>query len=130
MARCVRKDGTAYGTGGQCRKGREEALSQRVGKGLLAKAPTEKLQDYLNRAPHQYQRDAIKAELDRRAGAKRAPSVPTELKKELAALGAPPAAPAKKEGKPSQKINARMLREANTQKLEEYLKREIGRAHV
>lgn len=106
FARCVRPDGTAYGTGGTCRKGVERALSQKVGKNLLAKAPTEKLEDYLNRAPYKYQKDAIKAELDRR-GAKKAAEKPA------------PAAG----GKPSQKINDRFLREAAKEKLEEYLKK-------
>jgi hypothetical protein len=62
-------------------------LSQRLNKGMLAKATTEKLKDYLNRAPYKYQRDVIKAELDRRAG--KAPSVPSDLKKQLAALAGP-----------------------------------------
>ena len=60
FTRCVRPDGSAYGTGGKCRKGNEEALSQRVGKGFLAKASTGKLEEYVNRAPYKYQREAIK----------------------------------------------------------------------
>jgi hypothetical protein len=158
FTRCVRPNGTAYGTGGQCRKGHEEALSQRVGKGFLAKASTEKLKEYANRAPYKYQRDAIKAELARRGAGeaksqKKAPSVPADLKKQLAALNGPTnrglqreknkldkeqrelekqiaalkaqldGKPAPKEGKPSQKIDAKFLKEATKEKLEEYLRR-------
>lgn len=77
FTRCVRPDGSAYGTGGTCRKGREEALSNRVGKGFLAKATTQKLEEYLQRAPYKYQRQAIEAELARRAG-KPATKAPTK----------------------------------------------------
>jgi hypothetical protein len=51
FARCVRPDGSVYGTGGKCRKGREQAAGER------------------------------------------APSVPTDLKKQLAALNPPAKSP-------------------------------------
>jgi tRNA A-37 threonylcarbamoyl transferase component Bud32 len=149
--RCVRPNGTAYGTGGQCRKGDEQGLSQRVGKKFLAQATTQKLEEYARRAPHKYQRDAIKAELARRAGkpasgpagSKQKPKPldgPTNralqrekdklskeqkvLQKELDALIAQRdgGAPDKKD-KLSKQINAGFLAKAPKEKLEEYLKR-------
>ena len=48
----------------------KNALSQNINAGLLKRETTQKLEDYLKRAPHQYQKDKIQAELDRRAAAK------------------------------------------------------------
>ena len=121
FTRCVRPNGSAYGTSGKCRKGREEALSQRVGKGFLAKAPIEKLEEYAKRAPYKYQRDAIEAEINRRKGGQHAPSVPPELKQQLAALGG--AKPPSGNKNLSQKVDKKLLQNATREKLEEYLKR-------
>lgn len=121
FTRCVRPNGSAYGTSGKCRKGTEEALSQRVGKGFLAKASIEKLEEYAKRAPYKYQRDAIEAEINRRKGGQRAPSVPPELKQQLAALGG--AKPPSENKNLSQKVDKKLLQNATREKLEEYLKR-------
>jgi len=121
FTRCVRPNGSAYGTGGKCRKGREEALSQRVGKGFLAKASTEKLEEYAKRAPYKYQRGAIEAEINRRRGGQRAPSVPPELKQQLAALGGAKAPSGNKDL--SQRVDKKLLQNAPREKLEEYLKK-------
>ena len=121
FTRCVRPNGSAYGTSGKCRKGREEALSQRVGKGFLAEASIEKLEEYAKRAPYKYQRDAIEAEINRRKGGQRAPSVPPELKQQLAALGG--AKPPSENKNLSQKVDKKLLQNATREKLEEYLKR-------
>jgi hypothetical protein len=75
----------------------KNALSQNINAGFLKRETTQKLEEYLKRAPHQYQRDKIQAELDRRKGPDagqlfqqqlqpKAPSVPPELKQQLAAL--------------------------------------------
>jgi tRNA A-37 threonylcarbamoyl transferase component Bud32 len=117
FTRCVRPDGSAYGTSGKCRKGQEEALSNRVGKGFLAKATTQKLEEYLQRAPYKYQRKAIEAELARRAG-KPATKAPTKKPK------SPEPAPAPEPNKNlSRQINAGFLAKAPKEKLEEYLQR-------
>lgn len=100
FARCVRPDGSVYGTGGTCRKGREQAardeapakrkrapnqLSNNLGANFLKNAPKEKLEEYLARSINDRKKAKIEKELARREK-ERAPSVPTDLKKQLAAL--------------------------------------------
>jgi len=64
--------------------------SQKINAGFLKKATTQKLEEYMLRAPYQYQREAIKAELDRRGagggGAKPGVKATADLKKEWQAI--------------------------------------------
>ena len=100
FTRCVRPDGSAYGTGGKCRLGTESDKIKEPGKapkkhdaGYLTKKKIASLTDDQLKALIEnpkllnYQRERLQQELDRRGGAKPAPSEkPKSVKK-------PPAKP-------------------------------------
>ena len=120
----------------QCKVG----LSVQLNAKALKNADIGKLREWAGKAPFKYQRDKIEAEIAKRqgdAGIIKVPSGKTnrelaaekkklddeqqKLQKELDRLVAIRDAQAK--GKPSQKINAGFLKQATTQKLEEYMLR-------